>query len=891
MANSLTILLSCLIGRYINSATVTWKADIFSLDIVTTEQLVRADHSNDVKTTLANHSWVSLIDISANGPIYRDTVGQFRLKFTAYDSSTSYYIGTSGCISIADSEDAAKMLLQQTMMTAYYIIDGEAERGEASLLNELLHINTAKRNDLATDLLSQLTSFTIVMDAYKNTTTSPLSVNTLQVSVDYIGCSPMRTEGNWNDGFRWDTGSAPTSTDSVVIPALAGVLQLQNDVQIQSLTVVGGIIKGYHTYCPTGWSIDPQGSSAVKCYKLFETSLPYYTADNYCHAMSNINARLMQIRNRYELEVAKRLCRGRNSSSAANTQGCWIGLHDKYGSGFFDWLVGPETFEESMFLDWRRTEPNNHTISQGNTTDGERCTELIPHQYDPLLIEQGSFNDESCSIYKPFLCQMYRKTVRYTVTVTGNAVLTNGVLEGGLMTIAGTANALTYFHVLRSAGVTLESGSSTTIGKVFLEDGSSLTALAAIRTSASAGAFLGEAVSAVIAELSPFSSFPHISLLMQPLLNIDSFTILKDVTVSAELTISGTIDIAINSKLELLQGGTLSAGTLNLQGESSQLLLNGYSSKLSTYDAFELVVANRGKYMGEYYGTDGGEAEFRYLRDPSTAQGVYRLQTTDEAGSVEITECIPYNATEAQLKNSLDALPSVSARGGTTIRRYGDAQNIRFKYGYTYRIEMDAPDSSVFSEGPLDVSFNCYGTDPTCGCADSKIPILSGISGKTECLESEYRSLVDPFVCTLTPDVAVSRISSLHSIATSGRGSIVITDGVHRLPWKSVVTINCMSGIGVVGANEIEWFSIQSREVGRMVLAGTGWVAWDSSYLLYQPDWVYGRGFVQTLDTAPSFLMTSTNFYLDGLGSVLSSCPGSNLIWTKGIWAGGLLGG
>ena len=182
MANSLALLLLCLIGRYINATTVTWVEDVISLDIVTTET-----------TTGTAKSWQSVIDISANGPVYRDNVGQFRLNFMAYDTSTSYFSGSSGCISIADSEHALKMVLLQTNTTIYYMIDGEAEQGDTTPLNELLNINAAKINDLSASLLTQETKFTIEMDALHYTTTNT-SIFDLEVTVNKTGCSPMRTE-------------------------------------------------------------------------------------------------------------------------------------------------------------------------------------------------------------------------------------------------------------------------------------------------------------------------------------------------------------------------------------------------------------------------------------------------------------------------------------------------------------------------------------------------------------------------------------------------------------------------------------------------------------------------------------------------------------------------
>lgn len=50
--------------------------------------------------------------------------------------------------------------------------------------------------------------------------------------------------------------------------------------------------------------------------------------------------------------------------------GCWIGLQSQGGS-IFDW-IDPETVNTTsssngLFYDWRRFEPNNHTVSEGNS--------------------------------------------------------------------------------------------------------------------------------------------------------------------------------------------------------------------------------------------------------------------------------------------------------------------------------------------------------------------------------------------------------------------------------------------------------------------------------------------------------------------------------------------
>jgi hypothetical protein len=151
------------------------------------------------------------------------------------------------------------------------------------------------------------------------------------------------------------------------------------------------------------------------------------------------------------------------------------------------------------FLDWRRDEPNNHSLSAGVSAGvpaagGERCASLVPWQEDPLLQEQGSWNDVSCEAAKPFLCQSYGDTQRYTLTVTGAAALTGGGLEGGILrvgTVTGSADLLDY-EVSRSGRLVVAAkATDCTIGTLLLKDGATLQLLAANAYTLS-GAYIGE---------------------------------------------------------------------------------------------------------------------------------------------------------------------------------------------------------------------------------------------------------------------------------------------------------------------------------------------------------------------------------------------------------------
>ena len=301
------------------------------------------------------------------------------------------------------------------------------------------------------------------------------------------------------------------------------------------------------------------------------------------------------------------------------------------------------------------------------------------------------------------------------------------------------------------------------------------------------------------------------------------------------------------------------------------MILAGYSSRLSAFDSFEIIVSNNGSFNGEYYDNTAME---ELAVHKGFQKGVYRLKVTSNIPGTQAatdTVCIPYNATAQQLTDILNSIPAIKVRGGATIRRYGDQNNPRYSFGYTYRIQMDAPPSNLMTYGPLGISFSCYGQ--SCNCAQTKVPLLD-FQNNTECVRYNNFSRVDPHSCILPPIITSTRISSLSYLLTSGLGTISLYGGIHRLPYISSVTIATdFIAIGIVSADSIDWIGFSCRGNSKLIIAGTGWLGWDSSYLLYSPDWVYRRGFSTALDIAPSFTMKSSNFYISEFGNVLSSCP------------------
>ena len=307
-------------------------------------------------------------------------------------------------------------------------------------------------------------------------------------------------------------------------------------------------------------------------------------------------------------------CRG----SAAHSRGCWFGLQDRRGSGAFDWIspigLGTVDGDNGKFLDWRRDEPNNHSLSDGfpsggGDRNGERCAALVPWQEDPLVLEQGSWKDDSCTSEKPFLCQIYGNTERFTITARSGALLTGGGMEGGVLQLATVTGAagLYSFNVTRSGRIQVSStATDCVLGTVLLMDGSSLALHANARTQSDA--FIGEplTVSLVMAGSAPASH-----LLMQSFLTVEASatvtfaplcTVLSptdcsaletNVTINARAFVKGSLSVSSVSDVMMLQGADMAKAAVTVAAEDSHMRFAGYSSRLSTYDAYRLQVKHR----------------------------------------------------------------------------------------------------------------------------------------------------------------------------------------------------------------------------------------------------------------------------------------------------------
>jgi hypothetical protein len=834
----------------------------------------------DPINTLDNSGWKMNITTWSNGDIYQDNrpeiKGHFKLKFYLTTVDYGSLSGTTSCIKIGSPQDHVNKIIEDTTVSG---TDGVNTYN--FLLKVLLNnqIKTKKFYDYRSSN-DVKTTYIVTIDGVQE-----LSVNTYIIR---SGCDIPMTYGKWNDPTRWDTGIVPKDTEDVILPIGSGVIEIENDLTIGSLETKSGHIIGGKTGCPEGWIFNPGKNPSTKCYKKYEIPLTFDDAEQKCKnsLFGSMDSHLVQISNDSELDIVQKLCRGKIDTLPTRS-GCWIGLSDPKGVGSYSWLQ-PETVRNNTFRDWRRYEYNNHTFSEDLATNGELCVQIVPWQGDALIREQGSFNDVACKLNKPYVCQIFATTIKYIFTIKGSAILNGGGIETSKLIINGPSN-LQNFYLLKGSHLHLTKTSSTsTIHRVIVEDGSTIEIDSDITTSNTA--YIGElrdlkSPSSVLQMQSTFklskSSKWNIISIPQVTYNVD---------MELRANIEGTVTIGNSTNFNLNQGGALSLASFTLSNKTSVLNLGG-GSQMSTYDSYELKLQHRGPVIGEYQNNIASE-----IADPTTGKfnikGVFRLALS--GGPIvtpQITTCIPYHSTAEDLAAILSQLPMVQTRGGITVRRYGSGDDPLFGYGYTYRIEMDAPPTVEFELGALSLNIQCYGI-PNCDCAETKVP-MKDPTGQRMCNRKEGNSSrIDGNACIIPPIVNIRPITVLSYTRTYGEGSLIIDTGVHRLPPRAAVIISSAStGLGIVGADLIQWGGIAVDGIGTIIAAGTGWASWDSASVLFGPGWWDVRGYVNMLETAPAFNMFVDVFVLSGLGSILTASPGSNMTWGVGTWNGGTVGG
>ena len=636
-----------------------------------------------------------------------------------------------------------------------------------------------------------------------------------------------------------------------------------------------------------------------KCYKLMEEPLPYRESDAKCRGLGDgfgsLGTSLVQIENYLELDTVKGICRGdRGVGSTAYEGGCWIGLEDAFGTGYYNWR-DPASMLDISFRDWRRGSDRSdrqNLDDQGDFIDnGDNCVLLVPWQEDALVQEQGSMEEISCiEELRAYVCQTIVTPKRRTITVTDETILNGGGLRGGFLSLGDGFNITRFFAEQSAVIFARKSRFPSHLGNLFLLDGSEFildTDVTVARDS-----FIGEPE---LFGRQPIVRFQEgTSLTCSSTCDgcsADGYT----VTVNARVETADAVSFYVDDNIDfvLRQGGDIASSRVHV-GNESRVLLDGYAMRLDTYDSFDLSLSHRGRVIGEYTNSIlQEEREEEQSPDPPPLIGVYRLvvyNASQDVSTGDVTRCIPYHASANTVANYLNALSTVQDRGGVTVRRGGEGDD-RFHYGYDYRIELDAPDNEyvLSGSGGVSLAVYCIGIND-CGCAQTKVSYI-GPSGQRECPLVGNSSRVNAKACAIAPTITVTRMSKLDTTLLSGTGELIVTAGAHRLPSYSPIAIGAAGvGKGTVSSNRISWKGFIAEGSGQLIFSGKGWEGWDSSILIFSPFDTKGRG-NSALNNAPAFTMSADTFRISEIGSVLTAGPGANLTWGAGTWNGGIIGG
>ena len=211
-----------------------------------------------MNTTLGTATVVDyFVNIHSNGRIYEDETGNFKLNFVYTNQYGLSYTGQTDCIKTAQAYLPTQKAINNVKL--YYVgSDGVVQRdatGPGKKIQSLYQVKVKNYFDPHDNTDSYDYKLHIELRLKSRLAES------LVVSLNSTNCAPFRTVGQWGDAHRWSPQGVPQVFSDVIIPADAGVIKLSANVSVNSLTMEGGQIVGYDTYCPYGWSVEPGGNS------------------------------------------------------------------------------------------------------------------------------------------------------------------------------------------------------------------------------------------------------------------------------------------------------------------------------------------------------------------------------------------------------------------------------------------------------------------------------------------------------------------------------------------------------------------------------------------------------------------------------------------------------
>jgi hypothetical protein len=329
-----------------------------------------------------------------------------------------------------------------------------------------------------------------------------------------------------------------------------------------------------------------------------EDVLPYKESDAVCRGLGDgfgsLGTSLVQIEDYLELEVVKSICRGdRDVESPAYTGGCWIGLQDAFGTGYYNWR-DPASMLDLSFRDWRRGSDRSDRQNLDDPGDfidnGDNCVLLVPWQEDPLVKEQGSMEEISCiSEERAFVCQMIVTPHRRSITATGRSIFNGGGIRGGFLNLMDSFEFHNFFAE-NTVVITAEKSKLTSLLKnLILRDGSEFNVNTKILFTNES--FVGESVL--------FGRQPVVRIMENTSVTCSTTCDVCEssgynVVINARVETSKDVVIEVDDNVDLIlkQGGDIASAKVDV-GNKSTVLLDGYAMRLSTYDAFDLTLNHR----------------------------------------------------------------------------------------------------------------------------------------------------------------------------------------------------------------------------------------------------------------------------------------------------------
>ena len=194
------------------------------------------------------------LTVQANGIIYEETNGHFRVKMEMTNRYGLKYVAQTQCLSFGSpAAPITSALNKLNFYNANHTHGEDISAGPTFKVYSVFTVGVIRFFEGNDTTSKYKTAFEISFGNTRNASSH------LNVTLNDAGCAAPRTIGQWSDVHRWSPHSVPGSGDNVVFSAGAGVVKLNGNTVVNSLTMRGGLLLNYDTYCPAGWSTEPNG--------------------------------------------------------------------------------------------------------------------------------------------------------------------------------------------------------------------------------------------------------------------------------------------------------------------------------------------------------------------------------------------------------------------------------------------------------------------------------------------------------------------------------------------------------------------------------------------------------------------------------------------------------